>query len=196
MFREISLIAAIIVLGFLLGNTPVMGQSKEEGINLFNGAKALQYNTQSGKDLKKAVEKYEQALRIFEAVKFDEGIGWVANNLGNVYLDWGRYDRAVDYYEKSLAIKREMKDRKGEGLTLNNLGLVYADWDQYDKAVEYYEKSLTIAQELKDRSGEAKSLVCLGFVYWNLGQNGKAVSEDALFVSAQGFGNILEYADA
>ena len=174
MFRVLSVVSAIVILRLLLGITPVMGQSKQDGIDLYREGDSLREKAQSVTDLKMAVEKYEQALRIFEAVKFDEGIAVVANNVGVIYSDWGKHDKAVHYYEKSLAIKRKLKDPGGEGRTLNNLGLVYSDWGQYDKAVEYYEKSLILSRDLRDSRGEGRTLNNLGMVYSAWGQYDKA----------------------
>jgi tetratricopeptide (TPR) repeat protein len=88
-----------------------LAQSEDDGIRIFKEANTLQEKAQTNTDLQQAVKKYQQALSIFEVVKFKQGIGATANNLGNVFAKWGQYDRAVDYYEKSLAIKRELKGR-------------------------------------------------------------------------------------
>ena len=124
MFKRIVLIPAIVATLCVLVSSSVFAQSKEDGERLFQEGQELQQKARFKKDLEKAVEKYEQALKIFKAVKFDKGIGWVANQLGLVYADWGQYDKAEDSYEKALAIQRELKDRKGEGATLGNLGIV------------------------------------------------------------------------
>jgi tetratricopeptide (TPR) repeat protein len=146
-----------------------------EGIKLFNEALVLRQTAKSNDDLEKAVERYEQAQKIFEKEGDQEKHAATLNNLGAVYWHWGQYDKAVEYYEKSLTICRELKDRKGEGQALNNLGAVYSDWGQYAKAVDYYEKSLAICRELKDRRGEGATLNNLGAVYSDWGQYDKAV---------------------
>jgi len=165
-------IAVFLVFGL---STAAPAQTKEQGMRLFDEGKAFQERAQSNEDLQKAVEQYEQALRIFEKVNFQEGVGVVSNNLGLIFAHWGQYDKAVEYYEKSLVIKRELNDRQGEGSTLNNLGNVYKDWSQYDKALEYYEKSLAICGQLKDRQGEGSILNNLGIVYKDWGQYDKAL---------------------
>ena len=175
MLREISLIAATLVFCFLLGSTPVMGESKEEGINVFNEAKTLKEKAQSAEDLKKAIERFEQALRIFEAVKFDEGIGDTANILGVIYAKWGQYAKALEYWRKSLEIFGKIGDVAGEGRTLNNLGLVCSERGQYAEAVEYYEKSLAIKTKLGDVRGEGATRNNLGNVYNLWGQHSKAL---------------------
>jgi tetratricopeptide (TPR) repeat protein len=175
MFRPFVVVAAIFVAMCALWSSSATAQSKEDAIPLLREAYALQENPQSHADLKRAEEKFLQAIAIYQRVGERENLGIVYNSVGLIYDDWGQYDKAVGYYEKSLAIKRELKDRKGEGATLTNLGIVYKEWGQYDKAVEYYEKSLAICRELKDRKGEYSNLNNLGNVYQNWGQYDKAV---------------------
>jgi len=175
MFKRLILIVAIACAVCALGTSLVWPQSKEDGIKLLNEATGLQKKAQSSEDMRRAVEKYEQALRIFEKERDKRNIGSTANNLGLVYKGWGQHAKAVENYEKALGIARELKFRQGEGATLSNLGNVYEDWGQHAKALEYYDKSLAIMRELKHRQGEGLSLINLGNIHklWN--QHGKAV---------------------
>ncbi len=173
-----KILTQVTLLALAFAIVPSMGwaQSKQEGIRLFKAAHALQRKARSNEDLKKAVRKYEEALKIFEKEGFKKGIGPTANNLGMLYANWGKYAKAVEFYEKSLAIDLELKERRGQGRTLNNLGLVYARWGDYDRAVDLYKKSLAIWRQLKDRRGEGSALNNLGMVYANWGQYDKAVA--------------------
>jgi len=153
---------------------PVLAQTKEEGIAMYNEGLRLKNQAQTSEDMKKAVEKYEQALKVYQHVGYQGGIAKASNNLGIVYKSWGQYDKAVEHYEKSLAIARSLHDPALEALCLNNLGNVYESWGQYDKAVEHYEKSLAIARSLHDPAGEAICLIGLGVVYHSWGQYDKA----------------------
>jgi len=167
---------------FLATPSPALGQgkdrtaqTKEEGIRLFNEAKALEEKARNRSDLENAVAKFEQVLKIFEQVGFKQGIDATANNLGGVYLAWGQHPKAVEYYEKALEIAKNVGDVKGEGHALNNLGNVYNKWGQYRKAVEYYEKALEIAKKVRDVKGEGDTLNNLSSVYDEWGQYAKAV---------------------
>ncbi len=93
----------------------------------------MQGRAQSHADLKKAQEKCQQTLRIYERVGYKEGIGLVANNLGLIYADWGQYDKAMKFYEKSLAIYRGCNDRKREAQALNGLGIVLITFDFFSR---------------------------------------------------------------
>lgn len=163
------------------------GVPEDEASLLLMEADALRENAKTGKDLQLAVQKYEQALRIFERLSDKQAIGVAANNLGLVHAHLSQHRKAVEYFEKSLTAKRDREDRKGEGSTLNNLGAVYEQWGQYDKAAEYYEKSLTIKRDYQDREQEGRTLGNLGIVYWHWGQYAKAVEyfEKSLAIAQQ-----------
>jgi tetratricopeptide (TPR) repeat protein len=167
-------VPAILILFCMLLSPPVMGQSKEQGIKLYNQALSIQEKARSTEDLKKSAEKYQEALNVFQRAGFQEGIGWVANNLGNIYRGWGQYPTAVEYFKKSLDIRRKIKDAKGEAGALNNLGLVHENWGEFIKAGEYYEMSRQIRRRIGDARAEADSLNNLGTVHRRLGEYSKA----------------------
>ncbi len=173
--KRVGTVTAIVILFFVHVCSPVMGQSKEQGIKLYNQALSIQEKARSTEDLRKSVEKYEAALTVFQRAGFQEGIGWVSNNLGDIYRGWGQYPRAVEYFERSLEIRRRVKDAKGEAGALNNLGLVYEVWGRYVKAGEYYEMSRQIRRRIGDAKAEADSLNNLGTVHRRLGQYPKAI---------------------
>ena len=169
MSKTITIISAMVFVLCLL-SSPSMGQSSADAIRLYNEANALSDKARSNEDMKKAVQKYEEALRIFKKIGNVKGEGNTLTCLGLVYKDWGQYAKAVEYYEQSLQIARKIGDVKGEGQTLMNMGVVYYGWGQYAKAVEYYEKSLRIARKIGDVRGEGNTLNNLGAVYSGWGQ--------------------------
>ena len=174
MSKTITIISAMVFVLCLL-SSPLMGQSIEDAKRLHKEAYALQEKARSNEDLKKAVQKYEEALSIFRKIGNVAGEGQTLGNLGNVYYGWGQYPKAVEYYDKSLQIFKKIGNVKGEGQCLNNLGLVYSDWGEYAKAVEYYDKSLQIFEKIGDVKGEGATLNNLGNVYKDWGQYSKAV---------------------
>jgi tetratricopeptide (TPR) repeat protein len=174
MSKTITIISAMVFVLYLL-SSPLMGQSSVDARRLYNEANALSEKPRSNEDLKKAAQKYEEALGIYRKIGDVKGEGTTLGNLGIVYSDWGQYAKAVEYYEKSLQIKRKIGNVKGESITLNSLGIVYYCWGQYAKAVEYFEKSLGICRKLGDVAGEGQSLMNLGNVYKGWGQYAKAI---------------------
>jgi tetratricopeptide (TPR) repeat protein len=174
MFGRIAVILTMVFWGSLLMGTLVMGQSKEEGIKLFNEGEELRKNAKSDEDVKRSIEKHEKALRIFEKVKFHKGVGVVADNLGRIYYQRRQYPKAVECYERSLTMARKLRDKQVEEKVLNVLGSVCEAWGQYPKAVEYYEKSWVMARQLRDERSEARTLNSLGPLYVDLSQYFKA----------------------
>jgi tetratricopeptide (TPR) repeat protein len=176
----IALTITILMFGFCACAffDPVQG-----GIALLNeGIRTEQHSDYYG-----AAKKYEEALKIFEKHNFKKGISAVIGNLGNVYWNFGQYQKALSYYEKALAINREIGDRNGEGINLGNIGNIYLNFGQYQKSLSYYEKSLVIRREIGDRNGEGDTLGNIGVVYQNLGQYQKSLSyyEKALAIDRE-----------
>ncbi|MBI5570197.1 MAG: tetratricopeptide repeat protein [Desulfomonile tiedjei] len=172
-----ALFALITALSMLSAFVPgaAQAQSKQDAKRLHNEAVALKEKAKSNEDLKQALQKYQEALGIYDKVGEREDAAYAYNDIGTIYAGWGEYRQAVEYYGKSLAIKRKFGDLKGEGQSLGNLGNVHLEWGQYGKAVEYYEKELAICRKLGDLKGESMSLTCLGIVHSARSQYGKAV---------------------
>ena len=63
-------------------------------------------------DAKKAIEYYEQALKIAREIGDRRGEGTRLGNLGIAYSDLGEAKKAIDYYEQALKIAREIGDRR------------------------------------------------------------------------------------
>ncbi|WP_457623035.1 tetratricopeptide repeat protein, partial [Persephonella sp.] len=68
-------------------------------------------------------------------------LGW--QNLGNIYLDMGDYEKAVKAFQKALKIeKRSAECYMDMGIALKELG-------KYDEALKAYEKAEQINPDLK-----------------------------------------------
>ncbi len=152
-----------------------VGQSEKQGITILKQANELKNKARTREDLEKAVEKYQEALRIFEKTRSEKGKGVILSNIGNIYGSWGQYPKALEYYEKALASNRKIGGVQGEGAILTNIGVVYHSWGQYPKALEYFKKSLAIRQKVGDVQGEGVTLNNIGSVYHSWGQYPKTL---------------------
>jgi tetratricopeptide (TPR) repeat protein len=74
----------------------------------------------------KALEYYEQALRIWREVGDRAGEGTTLNSLGAVYDALGQKSKALEYYEQALQISKEVGAHAGEGITLHNIGIIFS----------------------------------------------------------------------
>ena len=104
MFKRIVPIALLVAGLCVLFAPPLMAQSQQDAIRLHKEAYALQEKARSNEDLKKAAEKFEEALTIYRKVGDSKNAALAYNSVGIIYASWGQYPKAVEYYENSLAI--------------------------------------------------------------------------------------------
>ncbi|TVQ15313.1 MAG: CHAT domain-containing protein, partial [Leptolyngbya sp. DLM2.Bin27] len=122
-----------------------------------------------------ALQSWEQALAIYQAIGDRSGERRALSSLGLVYRHTGDYRRAIEFDEQSLAIAREISDRSSERLALGNLGLAYLNLGDHHRAIDLYGQALAIAREIGDRSGEGLALSGLGLSYLNLEDYRRAI---------------------
>ena len=101
---------------------------------------------------KKAIEYYEQALKIAREGKNRSVEGTLRGNLGLAYRKIGEFRKAIEYYEQAFRIAKETDDRYSQGILLGNLGRVYHMLGERGKAIKYYEHSLSIGREIEDQN--------------------------------------------
>ena len=124
---------------------------------------------------RKAIEFYEQALKIAQEIGDRRGEGNHLGHLGLAFSDLGEPHKAIEFHEQALKIAQEMGDRRGEGKHLNNLGLAFSDLGEPRKAIEFYDQALKILRNIGDRRGEGNCLNNLGIAYSDLGEHRKAI---------------------
>lgn len=96
---------------------------------------------------RKAIEKYEKALKIYQEIGQRRNEGDTLGYLGIAYNDLGESRKAIECHEKALKIAQELGYRRKEVNNLGYLGKAYNNLGEPRKAVECYEKALKIAQE-------------------------------------------------
>jgi CHAT domain-containing protein len=133
------------------------------------------YQQGTAESLRKAIAKWEEALKLYREAGNRRGEAGTLNNIGGVYSDLGEKQKALEYYSQSLPLSRALGDRSGEAGTLNNIGGVYSDLGEKQKALEYYNQSLPLKRAVGNRSGEAVTLNNIGRVYSDLGEQQKAL---------------------
>jgi tetratricopeptide (TPR) repeat protein len=125
--------------------------------------------------LRKAMEKYEEALRLYRIAGDRRGEGDTLHQIGSIQASLGENRKALDYYNQALPLWQAVGDRRDEATTLNDIGLVYALLGEKQKALEYYNQALPLRRVAGDRSGEARTLTNIGAVYDSLGEKQKAL---------------------
>lgn len=127
--------------------TPLV-QLKLQGIDYLKEGIAIKSKAQQRIDLEPAINKFDEALKIFGKVQSDYGKGYALIGAGQVYYKLGQYAKAREYYEKSLQIWKKMGEFKGAAIMLHNIGLTYDSLGQKVKAREYYEQSIQMKENM------------------------------------------------
>ncbi|MEG4813169.1 tetratricopeptide repeat protein [Microcoleus sp. K5-D4] len=133
------------------------------------------YQEGTAESLRKALAKYEEALKLFRAGGGRAGEATTLHSIGKVYSDLGEKQKALEYYSQSLPLSRAIGDRSGEAVTLTNIGRVYSVLGEKQKALDYYNQSLSLSRVIGDRQKEAYNLLGIGMIYAEFGEQQKAL---------------------
>jgi serine phosphatase RsbU (regulator of sigma subunit) len=123
----------------------------------------------------KAIDFYQQSLKIREQLGDKEGVSASLANIGSIYLNIGEFTKALDYQLRSLKSFEEMGNKQGVASALNNIGIIYNNQNDYKKALEYNLRGLKKYEEIGDKQGMAASNANLGNVYFDLSDYVKAL---------------------
>lgn len=135
------------------------------------------YLNQEGRDYfirgqyKEALEKFQQALKLFQTAKARAGEAETLNNIGNVYhYNLEQYPQALKFYQQALVIRREVRDRVGEWATLDDIAEVSVAIGKYSQALDAYQQALAIVRQLKDKTAEKIRLTNIAGLQFRLGR--------------------------
>jgi CHAT domain-containing protein/tetratricopeptide (TPR) repeat protein len=167
--RGKQIFTTMIIRGKIQVSPPL--SEKQQADQLFDqGNQAYQKS-----DFRDAVEKWNQALKIYSALGNKQSEGLVYSNLGLAYDALGEYQQAIKYQNLRLQVALELGDKQGEGNAYGNLGAGYQSLGDYQKALEYQNKRLQIVLQLGDKQGEGIVYSDLGTAYELLGEYPKAI---------------------
>jgi CHAT domain-containing protein/tetratricopeptide (TPR) repeat protein len=145
------------------------------GEALFREAGQLQNGTVEAK--RKSVEKYHEALELYQRANNRRGEAETLSSIASVHLSLGEMQKALENFNDALSILQAIGDRSGEAVTLSNIGLTYWSLGEMKKALEKYNEALPIRRTVGDRRGEATTLNNIGLVYRSLGEMRKALEK-------------------
>jgi serine phosphatase RsbU (regulator of sigma subunit)/Tfp pilus assembly protein PilF len=113
---------------------------------------------------KEAIQNWEAALGIYEALEDDQMVANIIGNIGSIYYTTGVNDLAIEYYLRALKIAEKLGDSKRIGTLLLNIGSVYSEQPAtIDTALNYYLRAVKIGESIG-----YEDLLGLGSI--NLGQ--------------------------
>jgi len=129
---------------------------------------------------RKAIERYQEAVRLYQSLgKRGEAVETL-NAIGTIYIQFGEFEKAREKYHEALQISRADGDRRREVTTLNYMGLAHMQLGEYQKASESYDQSLSLRRSVGDRPGEIITLQLIGVLHRALGEYKKALDANEL----------------
>lgn len=96
------------------------------------------------------------------------------NNLGRVYLEFGKLDRAIEAFQRATAIDERRADRFGVAYDLRNLGAAQAGLGRREEAERTLTRALALSVEVQDDNNRLRTLVELGDLYRAAGRLAEA----------------------
>ncbi|MBW4613252.1 MAG: CHAT domain-containing protein [Desmonostoc vinosum HA7617-LM4] len=134
------------------------------------------YQQGTAESLRQAIEKLQEALKLWRQVDDKAGEAITLLGMGKVYDSSGEKQQALSYYNQALTILRAVGHKGGEATTLTSIGLVYSDLGEKQEALKYFNQALPITRAVGDKGGEATTLNSIGSVYSSLGEKQQALS--------------------
>lgn len=121
------------------------------------------------KDNQKALETYQEALRLFQSNSLTNNLHKLLLNIGSTYHNLLQLDSATMYYQRAFEQATTVNDYKTIAITTTNLGNLAMDSQEYSKAVTYYNQAETIYREKFSNDFDHSLLLhSLAKAYWKL----------------------------
>jgi tetratricopeptide (TPR) repeat protein len=148
-------------------------QQSQNEIAIAYGNLGVIYKSQ-GK-LNKAINAYQHALTIYQALDNHQGMATQYANLGVISQTCEKLEEARDYYQKLLTLEKHLNHEKGIASAYGSLGAVYQLQGKLENAIEFYQKSLKMSTILGDLKIMANIYGNLGIIYKTRGEIDKAI---------------------
>ena len=122
---------------------------------------------QSKVDSKRAaIEKYKQALNLFQSAGERAGQALTLYALGLVHAELGEFRSTLEFTGQALPLLRALGDDTMEGFTLNLTGSAYDFLGEVTKAVGYLHQALLLFQKRGNHASEASVVNNIGRIYY------------------------------
>jgi signal transduction histidine kinase len=115
-----------------------------------------------------AIEHYETAARLYDAIGLKSMSASCHNNMANIHREHRRFDEALNWYNKALATFQELNDAHGIAVLTGNIGTVYGDMEEHERSMPYYRKALDHFNSTPDSNNIARFNQNLGTAYAGL----------------------------
>ncbi len=122
-----------------------------------------------------AMEKYGEALSIFEELGKEQQIANVCDRKGDVHVMRGDFKAAIPNYLRALAICEKHGDNISWILLAEKITDIYRKEGKHELCLPYFFKGLEIAEELKDATRAGVFLAGIGDIYQRQGKYREAL---------------------
>lgn len=129
----------------------------------------------SKESLQRALEKYEEALRLWKQAGERGGELYALRKVGEILRSLSELKRSLDFYQQALKLSRAIGDRKMEAAVLNESGYVLLSLGRNQQSLESFQKALKLSRSINDRKEEARSLNNIGEAFSAYGQLPKSL---------------------
>ncbi|HEY2962262.1 MAG TPA: tetratricopeptide repeat protein, partial [Pyrinomonadaceae bacterium] len=141
---------------------------------LFDEARKLR--TQQGAPPKRAaIEKYEQALPLFEAAGDTYRRALTLLSIGIAYYRLNEFRKALDYFNQTLTLSVAIRDPRLEAGTHTYAGGMLDILGDIGEALDHYQRALRLARDGGWRLAEGNALSNIGKIYNDLSDWQKAL---------------------
>jgi serine phosphatase RsbU (regulator of sigma subunit) len=140
------------------------------------------YTEFQDKNLQKALEYYQRALKLSEQINYKKRTAYLQGNIARVYSKLNNLNEALKYNFLSLKIKEELGDKRGIGYSFHKIGQVYYLQGNIKLALEYGQKSMILAKNLGFPESIKRSADLLTLVYKKQGDYKKSSEMFELYI--------------
>ncbi len=134
---------------------------------------------------RKAIEKYEAALPLFQSIKDKLWETDVVCLIAGAYINLAEKEKAFDFANRAVSLAETVvRDSDQEKRTtalkiqawaLETLGRAHTDFGDRKKAIELFTQAVSIRKQTNDRSGTIIALNSLAILYQSMGEARKAL---------------------
>ncbi len=122
-----------------------------------------------------AINRYTNAIKLFEKIGYSEGIFWGNIGIGIIYRECGNTKLSKTHYENAKKIALALNDKVLVGTCNNNIGNLYGQVGEFKSAIEYLELALKSFEEQGEERYISDVLEGIGDVYSEYGDHKKSL---------------------
>ncbi len=151
------------------------------------GAAMALYYQRTAESKRGAIQKCQEALENWRAVKDAKEESLVLGTIGFIYKELGEKQKALEFLNQALAVARAAGDQLGEARVLDNLGYAYENFGDKKQALDLFKQALPLWRANHSRNGELRSLNGMGVCLAWLDEKREAIAyfEQALAISRE-----------